>query len=146
MLSTNFENATALAKEALGEEGFGVLTEIDVRATMKKKMGADFRAYTILGACNPAIAHQALSVEPEVGIILPSNVTLDEKAEGILVTFANPDSMMTIGEFGENLHLRGITAEANYRARKIVESLRAQIHLDSRCLLSFSQASAKTRA
>ena len=125
VLSTNFENATTLVKEALGEEGFGVLTEIDVRATMKKKLGADFRAYTILGACNPSIAHQALSIEPDVGVMLPCNVTLDEKAEGVLVSFANPDAMMTIGEFGENLHLREIASEANDRIRKDVESLRA---------------------
>jgi uncharacterized protein (DUF302 family) len=125
VLSTNFENATTLVKEALGEQGFGVLTEIDVRATLKKKLGADFRAYTILGACNPSLAHQALSIEPDVGVMLPCNVTLDEKNEGILVSFVNPDAMMTIGEFGENLHLREIAAEANDRIRKVVESLRA---------------------
>jgi uncharacterized protein (DUF302 family) len=125
MLSTDFEKATTLVKEALGEQGFGVLTEIDVRATMKKKLGVDFRAYTILGACNPSLAHQALSIEPEVGVMLPCNVTLDEKAEGVLVSFANPDAMMTIGEFGENLHLREIAAEANDRICRVVESLRA---------------------
>jgi len=125
MLSTNFENAATLVKEALGEQGFGVLTEIDVRATLKKKLGADFRAYTILGACNPSLAHQALSIEPDVGVMLPCNVTLDEKNEGILVSFVNPDAMMTIGEFGENLHLREIAAEANDRILRVVESLRA---------------------
>lgn len=125
MLSTNFKNAATLVKEALGEQGFGVLTEIDVRATLKKKLGADFRAYTILGACNPSLAHQALSIEPDVGVMLPCNVTLDEKNEGILVSFVNPDAMMTIGEFGENLHLREIAAEANDRILRVVESLRA---------------------
>jgi uncharacterized protein (DUF302 family) len=124
MLSTNFENATTLVKEALGEEGFGVLTEIDVRATLKKKLEADFRAYTILGACNPSLAHQALSIEPDVGVMLPCNVTLDEKNEGILVSFVNPDAMMTIGEFGENLRLREVAAEANDRILRVVESLR----------------------
>lgn len=101
-----------------------MLTEIDVRATMKKKLGVDFRAYTILGACNPTLAHQALSTEPEVGVMLPCNVTLDEQAGAVLVSFANPDAMMTIGEFGENLHLREIAAEANDRIRRVVESLR----------------------
>ena len=124
-LSTNFENATTLVKEALGEEGFGVLTEIDVRATLKKKLGVDFRAYVILGVCNPALAHQALSIEPDVGVMLPCNVTLDDKAEGVLVSFANPDAMMTIGEFGENLQIREIAAEANDRICRVVESLRA---------------------
>lgn len=70
------------------------------------------------------MSHQALSVEPEVGVMLPCNVTLDAREAGILVSFAHPNAMMTIGEFGENLHLREIAVEANDRIRRVVEGLR----------------------
>jgi len=82
MLDLPFEEAVARATEALQEEGFGVLTEIDVAATLKKKLGADFRPYRILGACNPALAFQALQREDKIGTMLPCNVVVQEIAPG----------------------------------------------------------------
>ncbi len=81
-LKASFHDAVAATREALGQEGFGVITEIDVRKTMKAKLGEDFRAYLILGACNPRLAYEALQLEDKVGTMLPCNVIVQDVGDG----------------------------------------------------------------
>ena len=81
-------------RSALGEQGFGVLTEIDVKATMKKKLDVDMPSYRILGACNPSMAYQAIGMEPRVGAMLPCNVILREVDDGIQVSAVDPQASM----------------------------------------------------
>ena len=95
----SFDDVVAKTTEALGAGGFGVLTEIDVTATMKKKLDVEFRNYRILGACNPPIAHQALSRDPGIGLLLPCNVTVFEEDDGTVnVTVVKPSAMFQIVE------------------------------------------------
>lgn len=96
-LVDDFDRAVARVTDALKQEGFGVLTEIDVRETMKKKLNADFRPYKILGACNPPLAHRALSALPEVGLLLPCNVTVAANdAGGTDIAIIDPLEMFRV--------------------------------------------------
>lgn len=99
--------------EALKAQGFGILTRIDVDSTLKTKIGVDFRPYVILGACNPGLAHQALGARPDVGMLLPCNVTVEQREEGeCLVRFIDPKAMMTFGDLGEDATLVRVGGEA----------------------------------
>jgi len=82
LIEGDFADVVGRTREALKQEGFGVITEIDVQATLKSKIGVDFRPYLILGACNPAMAHEALQIEDKVGAMLPCNVVVQQRADG----------------------------------------------------------------
>ena len=90
----SFDEVDKRTREALGQHGFGVLTEIDVQATMKKKIGADMSGYRILGACNPQMAYKAIEIEPKVGAMLPCNVILREVDGGVEVSAVDPQASM----------------------------------------------------
>lgn len=120
-IDASYEAAIERVTAALKEEGFGVLTEIDVQATLKKKLGADFRRYIILGACNPRLAHQALSNELEVGLLLPCNVIVYETTPGrSMVSIVDPLAMLGVVT---NPALDAVADEANARLRRVIEAV-----------------------
>ena len=120
-LNVPYEEAIEKATVALKEEGFGVLTEIDVKATLKKKIDADFRRYVILGACNPNLAHQALQNELNIGLLLPCNVIVYETDNNkSTVSIVDPMAMMGVTQ---NENLNKVANEANTRLSRVVEKL-----------------------
>jgi uncharacterized protein (DUF302 family) len=119
-LNVDYEQAVQAARAALQEEGFGVLTEIDVRATLKAKLDKEFRRYVILGACNPPLAHRALETDLSVGLLLPCNVIVYEEGDGAVVAAVDP-----LGLFGvlDNPALREVAQEAETRLRRAIDKL-----------------------
>ena len=118
-----YAKAVEAAKAALKEQGFGVLSEIDVRATLKEKRGIDFRPYVILGACNPSLAEQAFTEELEIGLLLPCNVIVYESDGGSVIEALDPERAM---EVAGNERLRPIAAEAKLLLRAAIDSLSAK--------------------
>ena len=120
-LNTSFEEAENKVKEELKKEGFGVLTEIDVQATLKTKIGEDFRKYKILGACNPNLAHKALLAEAQIGTMLPCNIVIQENEDKkVEVSVVDPiKSMQAI----KNQELESVATEAQGKLKKVIESL-----------------------
>ena len=115
-----FEEAVARTRAALADQGFGVLTEIDVQATMKAKLDVEVEPYLILGACNPTLAHQALTLEPTIGLLLPCNVVV-RRAQGVTVVQAmDPQLMVTVVDKPE---LRTVADEAGARLQQALATL-----------------------
>jgi len=121
IIDSSFEDAISKVTEGLKKEGFGILTEIDVKGTLKKKLDVDFRNYRILGACNPPFAYQALLAEPKIGTMLPCNVIVEEVSDGQTeVSAVDPlASMQAI----DNPELRTIAEQIQAKLRKVIESL-----------------------
>lgn len=123
-LALHYEQAIEQVTSALKNEGFGVLTRIDVKATMKEKLGVDFRSYAILGACNPPLAHRSLTLEPWIGLMLPCNVTVEEDPNGgCIARIANPETMMKVGIPGDNPELEKVAYEARTKLERVAKAL-----------------------
>jgi len=121
-LRLSCEGAVARVAAALKAEGFGILTEIDVQATLKQKLGVPFRKYVILGTCNPHLAYRALHVDLDVGLLLPCNVTVYEDGPESVVCIVDPTALLHVIE---NQALRPIAEEAAAKLRRVVGTLTA---------------------
>ena len=119
-VSTGYDETIARLRELLKEEGFGVLTEIDVKRTLKEKIDKDVEPYVILGACNPKLASRALELEPDIGLLLPCNVIVSRRGGETHVGVVNPQSMV---EFTSNLELAEVSHEADARLRRVIDKL-----------------------
>jgi uncharacterized protein (DUF302 family) len=117
-----YDKALAKTRDALKAEGFGVITEIDVRKTVKEKLGAEFRPYIILGACNPPLAHRAISAEPEIGLLMPCNVCLWDNGDGT-TTVAAID-VKTLFQLVQNPGLAEIAEKVNSQLRRVLQAVR----------------------
>ncbi len=115
-----YEQALERITTALQAEGFGVLTEIDVQTTLKKKLNVDFRRYAILGACNAPVAHQALTTELEIGLLLPCNVIVYEDDTGTVVSILDPQVLVTLSG---NTALQSPMADAHARLARVITAL-----------------------
>jgi uncharacterized protein (DUF302 family) len=131
-----YEQAVAIVRGALTAEGFGVLTEIDVRATLKNKLDVDFRPYVILGACNPPLAHQALSGELEIGLLLPCNVVVHagESADRSVISVMDPQAALSLTG---NDAIAPLAREVKQRLERVlasvIEQARRQHEVDTEC-------------
>jgi uncharacterized protein (DUF302 family) len=120
-LNASFDQAIDRVMAALKQEGFGVLSDIDVQGAMKEKLGLDMPAYRILGACNPPLAHKALQADPDVGLLLPCNVVVRQESEGhVTVAFVDPMVMM---EMVKQPEVQRVAEDAAQRLRRVCEGL-----------------------
>lgn len=120
-LTLDFDTAIEKVTEALKSQGFGVLTEIDVKATLKKKIDVDFRPYKILGACNPPLAYRALTAAPDIGMMLPCNVTVSQEENGVLVSIVDPITMMSVADVPD---LKEVADEASAKLSAVLMALK----------------------
>lgn len=116
----SYSEAVEKTIAALKSEGFGVLTTIDVKQTLKEKLGAEHRPYIILGACNPPLAHRALTVEPEVGLLLPCNVVVYEEEEGCVVSAMDPSAAMKLVP---NPELEAVAKEVRAKLERVLQQV-----------------------
>lgn len=119
-VALDFDTAVARVTEELGKQGFGVLTEIDVKATLKKKLDKDVAPYKILGACNPQFAHQALDAEPTIGLLLPCNVVVREDGARVQVEFMDPGAMLALVD---KPGVQPLAAQVRERLVKVMDAL-----------------------
>lgn len=124
-LKTPYDQSLEQVVEELQKEGFGVLTRIDVHNAFKEKLNVEFRNYSILGACNPTLAHKALSSRPDAGLMLPCNVIVEENESGTLVRIIDPAAMMSAGGFADDPVLQDVGGEAEKRLKRVAEALRS---------------------
>ncbi|CAN5898729.1 DUF302 domain-containing protein [soil metagenome] len=121
-LDLPYDEAVSSTRDALAEQGFGILTEIDVQATLKEKRGLDMEPYVILGACNPDLAHQALEIDRSIGVLLPCNVVVGSSDGGSRVQILDPQLMASVTELSE---LQPIADEAASRLQAVLDSLQS---------------------
>ena len=119
-LKSGFDETITKVTDALQKEGFGVLTEIDVKATLKKKLDVDFKPYRILGACNPSFAHQALKNEDKIGVMLPCNVIIIQQEDGVEVSAVDPMASM---QAVKNEALGQIAGEVQQKLKNVIDGL-----------------------
>lgn len=119
-----FGDATSRVKDALKQAGFGILTEIDLQATFREKLGRDFRPYLILGACNPPLAFSAVGSDPAVGLLLPCNVTVESAGEHrTIVRLTNPEALLATAA-GGSPELAGVARDASERMARVTSALK----------------------
>lgn len=124
-LSQEFDDAVTTVTEALAKEGFGVITRINMDETFKAKLGVDFRRYSILGACNPGLAHTAVTAAPEIGLLLPCNVVVEQAADSVQVSIPDAREMLGGAGLSDAPELQELAEDAGARLDRVVAALRA---------------------